>query len=395
MRPTRHLTVAAFVLSTVLPLGAQNSMNDVLLQIEANNVSLQALRHENEAQRQENRSGITLPDPEVGFGYSWGSPEVGANKINVSVTQSFDLSVVAGLKVKAAKEQDKIGDWLYLAERRRILLEAKKLCIDLVYFNALREAVSSRRSYVEAMMEKQKKRMAQGESDRIEHNNFMLSLAEIQGEFAQIETERRTALTQLKAINGGNPLEIDFTEYEVVEMPEDFDAWYERAQADNPALGLAEQSGMVQQRQLSLSRSQWLPSVSLGYAGEFVGDERLNGLAVGVSVPLWANLHKVNQAKASMQAARYRQEDSRQQFASEMELLYHQTLGLKKVAEIYRTSLEEADNRQLVGKALDEGYISILDYLTQMSLYYEALHRTLDAERNYQKAYAELSAFEL
>lgn len=394
MKPIRYIHAAVLALLTSLPLMAQNNIADVLLQIEANNVSLQAMRHENEALRQQNRSEITLPDPEVGFEYGWGNAAT-SDRINVSVTQSFDLATVSGLKVKMAKEQDLMNDWQYRAERRRILLEAKQLCLDLIYYNALQEELDKRRKYAESMLEHQNKRMAQGESGRIEHNNFVLSVAEIQGECAQLDAERQNLLTKLKALNGGNDLMVNFKTYENLNMSENFEDWHERAQTDNPALGYAEQSLMVQQRQLSLSKSRWLPSISLGYAGEFTGDEKLNGVSVGVSVPLWANLHQVNQAKASVQAARSRQEESRQQFDSELEILFRQTLGLKKIADIYRSTLNASDNRELINKALEEGSISVLDYILEMNLYYDALKRTLDAERNYHKAHAELSAFEL
>ncbi|MDE5574078.1 MAG: TolC family protein, partial [Bacteroidales bacterium] len=190
-------------------------------------------------------------------------------------------------------------------------------------------------------------------------------------------------------------LQFNASTYEAVDMPANFDDWFEQASAENPELQYAEQSVLVQKRQLALSRSQWAPAISLGYAGEFEGDDRHNGIAVGISLPLWANMHQVKQSKAAMQAAQYRQEDTRLQFRSSMEILYRQTLGLKRMAEIYRSSLNESDNRALLQKALDEGGISVLEYLTEMDLYYEAVQRTLEAEKDFRQSYAELSAFEL
>jgi hypothetical protein len=64
-------------------------------------------------------------------------------------------------------------------------------------------------------------------------------------------------------------------------------------------------------------------------------------------------------------------------------------------AKQYRKTLETANNTDLLTKALNLGHISILDYIVEIGLYYETVNRTLEAERDYQKAYAELTAVEL
>ena len=55
----------------------------------------------------------------------------------------------------------------------------------------------------------------------------------------------------------------------------------------------------------------------------------------------------------------------------------------------YRNSLETVNNTDLLKKALDKGQISILDYIVEIGLYYEVLNRALEAERDYQIAFAE------
>ncbi len=61
----------------------------------------------------------------------------------------------------------------------------------------------------------------------------------------------------------------------------------------------------------------------------------------------------------------------------------------------YRNSLETVNNTDLLKKALDKGQISILDYIVEIGLYYEVLNRALEAERDYQIAFAELTAIDL
>ena len=68
---------------------------------------------------------------------------------------------------------------------------------------------------------------------------------------------------------------------------------------------------------------------------------------------------------------------------------------MKMTADKYRQSLATVNNTDLLKKALDAGEISLLDYILEMGLYYNTVNQMLEAERDYQKAFAELSAFEL
>ena len=46
-------------------------------------------------------------------------------------------------------------------------------------------------------------------------------------------------------------------------------------------------------------------------------------------------------------------------------------------------------------KALNAGEISLLDYIVEIGLYYDMVNQTLAAERDFEKAQADLSAVEL
>ncbi|MGL5228345.1 MAG: TolC family protein, partial [Bacteroidales bacterium] len=83
------------------------------------------------------------------------------------------------------------------------------------------------------------------------------------------------------------------------------------------------------------------------------------------------------------------------QLYSQLQTLYNRTSGLKNVADNYRAALSSANNSILLKKALDAGEISLLDYIVEIGLYYNTINQALQAELDYQKAFAELSAAEL
>ena len=112
-------------------------------------------------------------------------------------------------------------------------------------------------------------------------------------------------------------------------------------------------------------------------------------------VSRWENKNRVKQAKAAVRAAESREADSKQQFYSNLQIQFNRAIGLQNTAQAYRKSLFTANSTDLLKKALDAGEISLLDYMVEIGLYYETVNQALQAEMDYQKAFAELSAVEL
>ena len=391
----RKIIIGIIAIVATIPLFAQNNITKVLSIIEQNNTTLKALRETANAQQLENRTGIYLPDPEIGFNYLWGNSSAIGNSQEIGVTQSFDIPTISGLKSKVANKKNELIEWQYKANRMDILLEAKLYCLDLIYHNALLKELSIRLDHAEKIATGLKERLESGDGNILEYNNVQLNLSTIKGETLRIETERMTVISQLIRLNGGERLTFNDPEFAAIQMPIDFSTWYATAQEKNPVLSYVKKEIELSKKQVSLSKSMGLPTFSAGYMNEHAVDQRFQGISVGISVPLWSNKNRIKQAKSAVRAAKSRKEDTEQQFFSQLEIQYNRTLGLKNVANTYRTSLANANNGVLLKKALDAGQISILEYIVAMEFYYLTINQALEAERDYQNAFAELSAVEL
>jgi outer membrane protein TolC len=367
----------------------------VLKAVEENNTTLKALRETAGAQKLENRTGIYLSSPEAGFNYLWGRPGETGNRTDFNVRQSFDIPVLAGMKSRVAGGQNRLVDLQYASGRMKILLEAELYGIELIYCNALRRELDVRLQHAGTIAEACESRLNRGDISRLEYNKARLNLSTVQGEISRIEVERDALLLQLKRLNGGIDLALDDDRYGDVALPPGFEEWFARAAGMNPALEYARQEIEVGRRRVSLSRAMNLPALSAGYMSEQVAGQQYRGLMLGISIPLWENKNRTRQARASVAAAELRATDSHQQFYSRLQALYSRAAGLKVTAEQYRRSLAAVNNTDLLKKALDAGEISLLDYILEIGLYYDTVNRTLAAERDFQKAFAELSATEL
>ncbi|MFV0545862.1 MAG: TolC family protein [Bacteroides sp.] len=387
------LTLIAIVATS--SLFAQNSIDELLNTIEQNNTTLKALRESADAQKLGQRTGLSLPDPEIGFNYLWGNPSTIGKRQDLSIKQSFDFPTITGLKRKVADQQNKLVDWQYKADRMSLLLEAKNYDLDWIYYNSLVDELTLRLAHAEAIAVGQKERLKSGEGNILEYNNAQLNLSNVKGEISRIETERNNALSQLTRLNGGKVPSFNPSRFEAIDMPIDFLQWYSIAEEKNPILSYVKQEVELSKKQVALSRSMGLPTLSTGYMSEKVVGQRYQGVSIGISIPLWSNKNRVKQAKSAVRAAESRKIDTKQQFFIQLQTLYSRTLGLKKVAETYRTSLKNANNSTLLKQALDSGQISMLDYIVEVGLYYNTIDQALKAELDYQKAFAELSAVEL
>ena len=380
------------------PFGEGWGEASLLSSIEQNNTTLIALRAEAEARKLDNRTGITLADPEVGYKRMWEGAEQSGNLSELTISQSFDLSTVLGYKSRAAESQNLLIDEEYRLVRMDILLEAQLACIDLAYYNALAAELDRRLGHARRVAEAEQRRLDSGDTDMLSYNNVVLSLTALEAERARVATEQRLLTAQLTALNGGKAMDniesLDFLDN--IECLDNIDLLIDQALEQAPAMAYARVGREVASSQLSLAKAQHLPTLSATYVNErhTIGD-RSQGVAVGVSLPLWANKNRVRTARASFEAAKAHEADTQLQLRSQLQAGYERVKGLQRTATLYHTALGEANNTELLARAMDEGHISVLEYLQGIELYYDYLDRSLSAERDYHRALAELEAWKL
>jgi len=374
---------------------AQNPMEKILASIEENNTTLKALRKTLEARKLENNLGTCLPDPELSFNYLWGSPSTIGNRTDLSFVQSIDYSTLSGMKSRMAKDRNHLVEWNYRFERMVILLEARKQGIELIYLNATKRELSQRLLHAEALVEAYRKRLEHGDANLIEYNKSRMNLAATQASLTRIEVERTAALSRLNSLNAEKAVELRDDQFPLVKLSADFESWFAHAAESNPLLAYVKQEVEVRKKQVSLTKSMNLPSLTAGYMSEKVVGQTFQGVFLGLSLPLWENKKRVLQAKAELQAAEAREADSRQRVYGELKVLFDRMMGFRTLAATYRETLRSVNSSDLLKKALEAGQISLLDYLQEVTFYYDLVDKSLEAERDFQLTLAELNRSDL
>jgi len=371
------------------------STNELLDRIASNNLTLQALEHQVTARGYESMAAISLPDPEVEFALLAGSPsEIGVRK-DISISQGFDVATLSGARKAVALGENELLKLQWKATRRDILSEARNLIAETVCRNALIAEYSRRATLAESMAEALKASLDKGAATVIDYNKAVLSLSEARAALNTVVIERESFIRRLAALNGGESIEVCVLSMDPEMIPEDFESWFDEASQTSSMLAYVRQATELSKDKLSLARSESMPSMSLGYMAELVPGSNFRGVKMGVSVPLWSSSRRVRSAKYEIQAAEAEAADAAASYRMEAESAYATAMGLKKISDDYAQILSHCDNSVYVQKAYELGQISLLEYLVELDMYYDAVTRSIEADRDYQLALTNLRQIEM
>jgi cobalt-zinc-cadmium efflux system outer membrane protein len=391
----KKILFVLFSLCILFVAQAQNGIDKILQEIETNNTSLLALQKQIEAQKLSNKTGISLPNPEVTYSHLWGTPREIGNQKEFGVTQSFDFPTVFGHQKRLVEMENQNLDFYYQSERMNTLLRAKQIIIELTYNNALSDHYAKRVETARIIADSYQKKFEQGETNAIERNKIQLNFITCVNKKEKIDIEREALRNELKSLNGGKEIQYNETENPLYPLPPDFNEWYVAVELKNPILQYLSKQIDIKKQQVKLSRAQGLPKFSAGYVSERILGQKLEGVAVGISIPLWENKNNVKQAKAGVRSSETSLEDGKIQYYTKLQTLFNQSSSLQETAQKYRNAISSYSNEPLLRKALDAGEISLLEYLLEVEFYYDAFNNMLEVERDYALTVSELTAIEL
>ncbi len=391
----RYLIIATLITAT-LSATAQTSIEDVLSSVETNNKELQANRQLITAQKLASKLDNNLPDPSVSYVHQYGNREGMGIQGELVASQSFDFPSVYVQRHKLAKAKGESYDRQGAEVRQQILLQAKEVCLDLVFLNQQKSLLDQRRQNAEQLAALYEMRLKNGDASILETNKINLELLNAKNEARMNEAARVAKLHELATLNGGVAIHFTDTVYQPVETPQSFvDLQQEAVPANRQLLALqGEKSAAL--RQLGVSKSLWLPGFELGYRlNTATGGERFNGFLVGITIPLFSNRNNVKQAKAQSLYTDLQIESTTTTVENELLQLYNQSVALKTSIDEYQSVLKSQNNLALLNKAIQSGQISMIEYFVDVTTLYQSMQNYMQLQNEYQKVMAQLYKHQL
>ncbi len=371
-------------------LKAQGSMDRIVAEIEKNNTGLSAMRSKSEAKKLGNKTGIYLKNPEIGFNYLWGNPTMIGNRIDMSFEQTFDFPTAYRYKGQIAEGRNEQLDMDYQQARFSLIRQIRQLCIDLAYTYSLQLEYTKRMENAQSIVRSYQSKFDQGDAGIIDLNKARLNLLSIRKEAESNTIGHQALLAELASLNGGTPMQWDESTYPAREIPADFEQWYQKSESGNPMLSWLKKEIEISAQQEKLQLALGLPKFSTGYLSEKIVGEHFQGVTLGMSLPLWENKNAVKQARAQSLAVHDIEQDRKLMFYNQLKMLHAKAISLQKSVGDYRLALQNIDNGTYLKKALEAGEISLIDFILELSLYYESQTKLLAAERDLNRVITEL-----
>lgn len=389
----KYIITGLALLALPFMLLAQKSVDDILIQIEKNNTTLSAMRKSTDARKVGNKTGIYMQNPELEFNYLWGNPSAIGNRTDFSLRQSFDFPTAYRFKNQISDIKNEQAELEYHKQQKEILFHARNICIDLMYCNALKAEYSMRLNHAQNIAISYKLKFDAGDANILEFNKAQLNLLSLNNKINLLEIDCTTLLSELTLLNGGIAVEFSESEFQLLIIPLDFEQWYAQAEQNNPVLSWLKQEIEISKKQVSLNKALSLPKLQAGYMSETVVGQQFRGISVGLSIPLWENKNTVKYAKANTMALESVATDNKVQFYNQLKTLHSKAIRLQSNLTDYRSKLQSFNSSDLLKKALDKGEISLIDYIMELSVYYENLNQMLELEKELNKTVSELNRY--
>lgn len=388
----KKIILAAMAFAAVVSAKAQD-INAVLKSVEQNNMELKALLKGNEAADIENKSQNTLEDLSIEYSPFFQSETSGIASSELVITQGFDFPTLYGARKKAGQLQRNVLDMQYQTARRDILVNAKKLCLDIINYNKQKQLLQERRKNADELLAMFELKFKNGDATSLELNKIKLDRMNLETELVLADTKHANAMQQLQALNGGQPIEVNMTEYP--QAPADDEVtMYEKAVATDWTVRTAQASVLAAEQDVKVNKQSWIPKLEIGYRRNTEGDNASNGFLIGGSIPLFSSKNKVKIAKARQTEAVMQHANARINAENSARTMINQMKQLKASADAYDVPLMR-QTLKLLRTAVENGEISVTEYYVEADNIYKNMITYMDIERQYQDALTEIYKNEL
>lgn len=374
---------------------SQSNMDKILVEIAKNNKTIQANTQYWSAQKVQYQTGNTLYNPTIEYDYLKGSPADAGNQTDIVVTQSFDFPTVYGKKNQLADQQILQADLYLQAANQALLLEAKMICIELVYRNKLQIPLAKRKEATEKWLAQFNRKLETGDGTILDVNKAEIQLLEIKKQFLENASFIAKLNEQLTSLNGGTAITFKDEAYFDVPVIADFNTLVKEIEAQDFLRKTLEQDKIIAQKQIEVSKALALPKMEVGYHYQGILGQTYNGFHTGISLPLWESKNRVKLEKAKMIFAETALTDHTNDHYYEIKQLYGRYESLKSILVDYEQINKSADPIKLLDKALAAGQISVLEYFVEMNYYNTTFNSYLEIEKEYYEVVATLLKYQL
>jgi outer membrane protein TolC len=370
------------------------SIQSILNTIEKNNLEIQAGQKLLESKEQEYRHTVMPEGPEFSYGYFPESHENPGLKETFAISQSFEFPVTYRNQSKYVQlkvEQEQVNQNLL---RQEILFQAQTLLIEYVYFSKMEQELYKRYDHAKKLLDAYRQKLDAGDGNVLELNKSKLHVLHLENQLKRNASALNRIREQLVYLNGNRSLELNVSDYELFEHFTTDSVLQERLSGGQEIIYSKLQSKSSDQL-VKVTKNKQLPKFNVGYGGETVVDEKFRGVLVGISIPLWGSRSAIKSARYQAEFMQLNHQRLQEKVQTEVSVQTENVESLAESLDDFRETLAQTGNLELLKKARMLGDISVIEYFTEISYFYQVYDDYLRIEKEYYLALAELFKYKL
>lgn len=391
----KDIIASCLVVIITTSLNAQNKIDLVLTDIAKNNKSIVANNQYWEAKKLLYKTGLTPSNPKIEYEYLAGSPTGTGNQTDLFILQAFDFPTAYIKRNQVAKQQIVQSEFQVIGYRQNILLKAKQHCIDLIYHNKKQAKLNKRLQNAEKLHANYQQKLANGDANLLDVNKVKLQLLDLQNEIRLNTSSINQNIQKLTELNGGAAIIFTETIYPITDALPDFKTLEDAIEANDPNLKSIHQQNEIDRKKVGLSKAMALPKLEAGYRSQKLLGQTLQGIHVGITIPLWESKNSVKHQKAHLLYNDLQVEEHNNEHHYEIQQLYEKYENLNLAITEYQKLLASVNNSELLDKALKLGEISSIQYFMELNYFYASYDNYLTLEKEYHQVIAELYKYQL
>ena len=394
----KRILLFALVPALVQPVArgyAQSSIERVLTAVEQNNRTLRAEGLAQAARRAELRTGLAPDNPFVEYDYLPGRPEGAGVQHEASITQSLDFPTAYRRRRDVARLQSEQTTPQQRVVRQRVLLEAKRLYLELIHHNIRQVELQTRLRRATDLAAGVREQIRGGTATALDVSKADLARLGLENDLRQNAREQQQRALRLAQLNGSDAVSVPDALYPALPEVPPFAVLDSLVEAADPALAVVRQQVVIDRQQIELSRALTLPRLQVGYHYNSLLGVRYQGVHAGLSLPLWQQRHTVAASRATLLVSESRVVEHRTEHLARNRRLYEQMQTLQTDLAQYRQALGGMNPLPLLDTALRLRQLTVVGYILETTYLYGALDTVRQLERDLHLTVADLLAHQL
>ena len=371
------------------------NIEELLNEIEQNNTKLKGYQSFIESQQLENKSTNNLPNPKLSGYYLPFGDNTTDTYTEYQIAQSFEFPTVYAARGKWNDLKSIKIQTAYEKKRQEVLLNAKKLLIELTFLQKRKNIETDRRSQSKQVFDQIQELFNKEQVGILDLNKAKIAWIQEQFVVEQIESDIQILMSKLKTLNGDRPLDGISTETMFSTEIESIENIWQEKLANEPSLQELNANEKSSLQKVNLEKNKILPNMALGYNYQGVNGNNYSGFYGGLSIPLWSSKNKVKAAQANYKYQQSNTQVITTSLYAQLQETYNRYQLMRSKYNEYQSTMRNLESEKLLLKAYMLGEYSFMDYYVELQFYRNALDKMVQLEKELQLLQAQLLKHQL